>query len=351
MKERVPGALHGAVVLDLSESIAGQYCCRLLSDYGAVVTLMEPPGGSILRGQTALFFHLNHGKRSFVLDSRSTAGEAALSKLLATADIVVCGQHTDHSGWAEAYPGCVIGVATPFGQQGSWSHWHGAELVYQALSGVMMHNGEPGRAPLYGCSHRASFAAGTALYVGVVAALIARRACGSGQQIDVSIAETAASMTTGAIAFAYSGSQEGRSAGDHQLRCLDGWVAVWIYSHLWQGFCTAVGAPELFSDPRFASPNDRQRNWQALMQIVQLLVRDMKADDLVARLQAQRLIAAKAAHMTELTGAHPHLTARGFWEKVETPTGAQCVLGPPFRMSATARSLAGGAPALAGGPA
>ncbi len=40
-------ALQDIRVLDLSESIAGQYCCRLLADYGAAVTLVEPPAGSV----------------------------------------------------------------------------------------------------------------------------------------------------------------------------------------------------------------------------------------------------------------------------------------------------------------
>ena len=36
-------ALQRFRVLDLSESIAGQYCCRLMADYGATVLLVEPP--------------------------------------------------------------------------------------------------------------------------------------------------------------------------------------------------------------------------------------------------------------------------------------------------------------------
>ncbi len=40
-----PGALGFVRVLDLSESIAGQFCCRMLADYGADVTLVEPPRG------------------------------------------------------------------------------------------------------------------------------------------------------------------------------------------------------------------------------------------------------------------------------------------------------------------
>ena len=36
-------------VLDLSDSVAGQYCGRLLADHGADVTLVEPPAGCVTR--------------------------------------------------------------------------------------------------------------------------------------------------------------------------------------------------------------------------------------------------------------------------------------------------------------
>ena len=44
-----PAALGFVRVLDLSENIAGQFCCRMLADYGADVTLIEPPEGSATR--------------------------------------------------------------------------------------------------------------------------------------------------------------------------------------------------------------------------------------------------------------------------------------------------------------
>ena len=290
-----------------------------------------------------LFFHLNHGKRSIVLEPASR--HATLLQMLPGTDIVIAPPGLDRTGFAEANPDCIVAVVSPFGETGEWSNWRGCELIYQALSSVMLHNGEPGRAPLYGCGHRASFAAGTALYIGILSAVLAE---GPGQDVDVSIAETAASMTTASTGFAYSGAQEVRNAGEHQLRCRDGWIGVWIYSHLWPGFCAATGLQDLQDDPRFAAADDRQRNWLELMRVAQAAVGDQAADDVVARLQSHRVIAAKAAGLIELTGTHPHLAARGFWEQVQTPEGRRTVLGPPFRMSASPRALRGGAPRLGG---
>src|ERR1700712_1461875 len=83
-------ALHGLRVLDLSETVAGQFCARMLADHGAEVTLLEPPGGSAVRsmapfdpqhGDSLLFFHVNLGKRSMLLDTGTPAGGALLLRL------------------------------------------------------------------------------------------------------------------------------------------------------------------------------------------------------------------------------------------------------------------------------
>ena len=73
--------LQGFRVLDVSTGIAGAYCTKLLSDYGARVIKVEPPHtGNPLRRQgpfqddtphpekSGLFLFLNTGKESVTLD-------------------------------------------------------------------------------------------------------------------------------------------------------------------------------------------------------------------------------------------------------------------------------------------
>ena len=47
------GALRGLRLLDLSTTLTGATASGLLADFGAEVTLVEPPGGSPLRSQRA----------------------------------------------------------------------------------------------------------------------------------------------------------------------------------------------------------------------------------------------------------------------------------------------------------
>ena len=79
-------ALKGFRVVELAESVAGEYCGKLLADFGAEVIKVEAPGcGSPTRAMapilannagcegSALFAYLNTNKQSVVLDLGSAA--------------------------------------------------------------------------------------------------------------------------------------------------------------------------------------------------------------------------------------------------------------------------------------
>jgi crotonobetainyl-CoA:carnitine CoA-transferase CaiB-like acyl-CoA transferase len=355
----MPEALQGLRVLDLSENVAGQFCGRMLADYGAEVTLIEPPGGSAVRsigpfdpaGQqdSLLFFHVNLGKRSLVLDATTATGRALLLRLAGKADVAIVGRDADVEALHAANPNCVICVVSPFGRDGPWRDWHGTEMIYQALSGMMNHNGVSTREPLFGCGQRASHAAGIASYIAVLAALHARAEVG-GQVVSIDIAETASSMWYPyAVIHAYSGwlEQRGeRGTPVGQVQCSDGdWVCIWVRGEQWAAVGAALQRPDLVHDPRFATGGERQKNWRTFMAIMQDIAATCTSDEFLARWQAQRLIGSKAYRPTELL-EHPHLLERGYWETVETADGKRPILGPQFRMSETPRAVRAGAPAL-----
>jgi crotonobetainyl-CoA:carnitine CoA-transferase CaiB-like acyl-CoA transferase len=350
------GALGEGRVLDLTGCVAGQYCGRLLADYGAEVILVEPPDGSPIRrqqpldpatGESLAFLHLNAGKRSLVLDPAAENHERRFRDLTTTADVILA-EAAPETALLEANPRLIWASVTPFGTAGAHAGWRGCEIVYQALSGTMLNNGSAGREPLYGCGERASYAAGLALYIGVVSALLERETSGRGQTVDIAIAEVAASMSTAATAYNYSGLLDGgRGRGESLVNCRGEWVTLWVYPYQWRDFCTALGIDHLHDDPRFASIEARHANWTALVSLVQERVADLAADEVVARMQAHRLITAKAASLTSLL-ADPQLLARGFWEN--DGADGRRALGPPFRLAASPRRPLAGAPALGDAP-
>ena len=95
----MPAALAAYRVIDLSDSVGGQFCARLFADMGAAVTLVEPPAGSATRrmgpfdrkGRSLQFFHLNFGKQIRALPATGDA----MDGLLRAADVVVASDGFD----------------------------------------------------------------------------------------------------------------------------------------------------------------------------------------------------------------------------------------------------------------
>ncbi len=336
-------ALSTLRVVDLTGSIAGNYCSRLFQDFGATVTLAEPDGGSPVRraapldgeGRSLVFRHLNAGKRIVELPE----DRAGLSALIAGHDVLLvpAGLEPALRDIADERSICI--EVSAFGSDGPYADWQGNEMVFQALSGMMSNNGQAGREPLYGVGNRASYAAGVAAYLTAMTALYAREGDGKGQSGHVEVAETAAAMSFPyVLQYAYNGTD--RRRGDQeipagQVLCRGTWVCIWIYPHRFAAMCEAIDMPELLQDARFAETADRMRNWAEMFRLIQDRLRDADAEEVVARLQSAQVISACAYRPSELLG-NPHLKARRYWEGPD-PDGHPR-LGPPVRFSRTPRA-------------
>jgi crotonobetainyl-CoA:carnitine CoA-transferase CaiB-like acyl-CoA transferase len=91
-----PGPLAGIRVVDSSSYMTGPLAATMLSDLGATVVKVEPPGGDGFRsfghkvgGLSALWSNINRGKRSIMLDLKAPADVGTMKELLATADVLV----------------------------------------------------------------------------------------------------------------------------------------------------------------------------------------------------------------------------------------------------------------------
>jgi crotonobetainyl-CoA:carnitine CoA-transferase CaiB-like acyl-CoA transferase len=341
------GALADLQVLDLSEGVAGQFCSRLMADYGALVTLVEPTSGSVVRKmqpfredstESLLFFHLNTGKHSISIDRDTTSGRRLVASLASGSDVILVPAHGGSREFAAVCPTAVVCVVSDFGEDGALSAWQGSEMIHQALSGVMFENGKANGKPLYGCGRRSYYAAGVAAYISILTALLERRRSGKGQMIDISVAETAASMNyCRATQFSYNGTIERRGDVSRSVRtfleCRDGWIAIFPEGIWWRPTCEALGATQLLDDPGLADDNARQARWPEVVQALQALVAHRSAEDAAAAVRARGGIAAKALSLPELWTSD-HLRARGYWQET---TDGSAVLGPSFRMSRTPR--------------
>ena len=96
------GLLDDIRVLELTNSLSGAFCAKLLADQGADALKIEPPGrGDVSRHEppfiggephlerSTLFLAFNTNKRSITLDITTLSGRAIFLRLLADCDIVI----------------------------------------------------------------------------------------------------------------------------------------------------------------------------------------------------------------------------------------------------------------------
>src|SRR3984893_15124196 len=97
MSDEVPGdsgtagqqrALEGLRVLDITQFMADPFCAMMLADLGADVNKIEPPAGESTRRmvgsvgtESPPFNAVNRGKRSLVLNLKSSDGQPAVARL------------------------------------------------------------------------------------------------------------------------------------------------------------------------------------------------------------------------------------------------------------------------------
>ena len=98
----MPKILEDVKVLELTNSLAGAYCAKLLADQGADTIKIEPPGrgdtwryeppfigGTPNRERSSLFLAFNTNKQSITLDINTPEGLTLFLDLVKDSDIVI----------------------------------------------------------------------------------------------------------------------------------------------------------------------------------------------------------------------------------------------------------------------
>ena len=268
-----------------------------------------------------------------------------LASLAAQADVVVADEATDVSWLPGPAARPVICQITPFGAGDEWAGHPAGELIFQAISGTMYENGGPGRTPLYGVGHRASYAAGVVGYLQAVAVLLSGSA--AAHVVNVSIAEVAASLAFNRITqYSYNGSVLGRDARETQrtiVRTADGWLGAFVDDRRWASTCRSLGLDDLIGDPRWSTLAARADHWAEFERELEARTRTRSTDELVAAGQQAKAVISRSVRLTELWD-FPQLRAREWWPP--RTAGEPPRLGPMFRFSRTPQQHRPG-PALA----
>jgi crotonobetainyl-CoA:carnitine CoA-transferase CaiB-like acyl-CoA transferase len=341
--------LHGIRVLDAARVLAGPFCGQLLADLGADVIKLERPGtGDDTRGWgppyvpgfndlSAYFLSCNRGKRSLTLDIASAEGSEIFHKLLAKCDVLIENFRTDSAeklglspdALLAKHPKLIACSISGFGRTGPMKDAPGYDFAIQALSGLMSITGAPDGPPYKVGVAVADILTGLYASNAILAALHARSRSGHGYSIDLALTDCAlAAQVNVAQAFLTSGNVPKRQGNAHlqivpyQLfATADGYLVLNVGNDgQWKAFCTAAGAPELGTEPRFTTNRQRVELRAEVVPKVEALMKQFATSD-----WEKRLSDANVPHAVVRTYADvfrdPQTMARGMKLTVRDPAG------------------------------
>ena len=367
--------LDDVKVLELSGTLSGAYCAKLLADQGAPTVKVKPPGmGDAARheppfiGQgthsdrSSLFLAFNTNKRGISLDFTQEEGRRLLLRLVEDADVLVeshppgylDGLDLAYTALREVNPRIILTSLTYFGQSGPYRDFKGNDLVAQAIGGFLHGvTGSADRPPMGTVLEQMEITAARNGVIAIMAALLRQRDTGEGQHIDVSTMEAAISTPSGLIhPFSFTGRSPRRGGSDGNvmdgmhLATKDGEVTLTTAGtggrpmEAWAEF---LEEPRL-TEPQFASRPGRAENWRELYDLVAPKLAQWNNLELMEESMSRGLVIGLVQSPVQVVDSS-HLAERGaFVELEQTETGALKYPGPGFLMDGV-NSMEGGRPA------
>lgn len=375
-------ALRPYRILELAEAVTGEYCGKLLADFGAEIIKIEKPGcGSPTRrlgpfasdGQgpecSGLFAYLNTNKHSVTLDLGEADGRTMLGSLLDRVDAVI----DDHPpGWlksigldpdtlAQTRPGLLLCSITPYGQSPPEDRRHAEDINLFHAGGWGYHTPSAApewRPPLKGAGRfLPSYEAGMDAALCVVAALYERESSAQGQFIDISVQRVLAARADYVLAQMVAGDMDvstRRSAFDlfgpaGIFRCRDGYAYLWMSAPMhWEVLRQLLDDPGWMSEfpERWLERECTPERVAQCRRHIEEWLRSQDKEEVSARAQQLGLIMVPVNDAADLQ-ASPQYRYRGYFAEVEHPVlGKALYPTVPYRLSETPAQIRTPAPLL-----
>lgn len=375
-------ALKNLRILELSNGVAGEYCGKLLADFGAEIIKVELPGvGSDTRRKgpfaatgnpveaSGLFAYLNTNKRSVTLDLTTLQGKEVFLRLVRTVDVIIDDHpkgyleslDIDPASYASSYPRLIVCSVTPFGYDAPANMQKAYSLNVFQSSGWGYHSPshyDPGTPPFQGAGRfLVDYEAGLSAALAVTASLYWRENSAAGQFVDVSQQESLASLSDYVLSQMVAGAMDvstRRSAFDLGgpatfFQCRDGYVYLFISEpgH-WNGLYTLMGEPQwmkAFPDRWLELHLTPERIQECRTQIAQWM-QDQDKHDVAARAQKLGIPLAPVNTVKDIFES-PQMQFRKFFTEVEHPVlQRRHYPTVPYQLSATPAKLNTAAPLL-----
>ena len=350
--------LEGITVVALEQVIAGPFATRQLAELGARVIKIERPGAGdaargydrTVKGQSSHFVWTNRSKESVALDVKHPAAAAILARLLERADVFVqnlAPGAVERLGLGatalrERHPKLIWCGISGYGPSGPYASKKAYDLLVQCEAGLLSVTGTA-QAPAKAGIPVADIAAGMYAFSSILAALLRRMRTAEGATLDITMFEALGEwMGFPAYFTAYGGNAPARSGAHHSTIAPYGPFATGDGATVFLSvqnerefvrFCDVVlRDAALARDERFSTSPARLANRPALHEVIDRVFSKLRAEEVVARLEAADIANARLNSMEEFW-RHPQLAARQRWQSVPSPAGPIDALKPPFNLS------------------
>jgi crotonobetainyl-CoA:carnitine CoA-transferase CaiB-like acyl-CoA transferase len=288
----------GLKVVDLASFIAGPGAATILSDYGAEVIKVEPPGiGDPYRlvykmppqpsSSDNYAWHLdNRNKRGMAVDLKSPGAKEIIDRLVKWADVLVINfpppvrkrLSLTYEDLAPSNPSLIYADISGYGDDGPDANLPGFDITaYWARSGLLALTRDAGAPPTLPPSGSGDHATAVGLYAAIVTALYRRERTGKGSHVTTSlIAEGVWSCSMyvqaalcGAKFFPLHDRMNPPNPILNVYRTSDDyWFLIVVQAKDWAALAKAVGRPDLVSDVRFVDEKARVSNASQLTEIL-----------------------------------------------------------------------------------
>jgi crotonobetainyl-CoA:carnitine CoA-transferase CaiB-like acyl-CoA transferase len=373
--------LEGVKVVEVGGAVAMPLAGVLMGSWGAEVIHVEPPGaGDNWRqvlgqgmGGWARPHHINYywentdrNKKSIAINLGSKEGQSVLLKLIASSDVFLNNSRPyemekfglTYKILSNLNPRLIFANVTGYGQRGPEKDIGGYDSVaFWARSGVMdlMHDTDNApniSRPAYGDS-----VTSLSLLAGVMAALYIREKTGLGQEVEVSLYNTAtwvlAHDVAGCLVTGEDAIRPQRKNMNNPIRNVyptkdKRWIMLGMTNaqHYWPTFCKTIGRPELENDPKFATIKARDQHASELVKIIEEVFSAKTYAEWVGILSATNLIWSVAATPLEVTQDKQAIANEFFVDWDHPVYGKIKVLNNPIKLSVTKAEIRYKAPDL-----
>ncbi len=365
--------LRGVRVLDLTNVLAGPFCCHQLAHMGADVIKVESRGSGDLarqlgadaelnrRNMGVSFLAQNAGKRSIALNLKNERAKEVFRKLVRSADVLVENFRpgvmdrlgVGYSALLKDNPRLIYCAISGFGQSGPLRDLPAYDQIIQGMSGAMSITGSETSAPLR-VGYPISDTIGGMTAAFAIASSLAQRDRTEGVFIDVSMLEATMATMGWAVSNYLVAGRAPQPMGNENVtaspsgtfRTGDGLLNIAANKQeQFEAVCKVVGHPEWINDARFVDRHARLAHRAELKTLLEQALASRSTDEWWQQLNAVGVPAGPVYSVPQVL-AHPQIATRGMVATYPDVPG----VGRDVRVVRTGVKLDGQAPSVAAPP-